>query len=191
MNEPWKEKSVEVKLLDGGGQGYTFLVKGVSGGTKNAVLKLLKPQKAQDPKRRRHMYQEVANLKILHSAGGKVPEVLDGNTENFEDINVSMYFVMGYIEGSTLANLIKQSDGLPVETWVGIIAQGSECSIYRDFRKGQFHEPSKPADSPTLVLRFQGDSALSTPDAAIVVADMDKAVSKAITIISQKIQNLN
>jgi hypothetical protein len=50
------------------------LVKGVSGGTKNAVLKLLKPQKAQDPKGRRRMYQEVANLKILHSAGGKVPK---------------------------------------------------------------------------------------------------------------------
>jgi hypothetical protein len=55
MNEPWREKSVEVKPLNGGGQGDTFLVEGVSGGTKNAVLKLLKPQKAQDPKGRRQM----------------------------------------------------------------------------------------------------------------------------------------
>ena len=70
-----------------------------------------------------------------------------------------------------------------------VFAQGSECSIYRDIREGNFHETPKHIDSPILVLRYQGDSALSTPEAAVVVADIDKVVSKAITIISQKIQN--
>ena len=143
MNEPWKERWGEVKPLNGGGQGDTFLVKCVSGETKNAVLKLLKPQKAQDPKARRRMYQEVANLKILHSAGGKVPEVLDGNTENFEDINVLLFFVMEYIEGNTLASLIQQSNGLSVEISVGIALE--LCSIVRIAIKERIvHRDVKP-----------------------------------------------
>jgi tRNA A-37 threonylcarbamoyl transferase component Bud32 len=66
------------------------------------------------------MYQEVANLKILRSAGGKVPEVLDGNTESFDDTNVPLYFVMEHIVGDTLANLIQKSSLFSVQDSVGI-----------------------------------------------------------------------
>ena len=79
MSAKWSEKWIEVKPLGGGGQGDTLLVRSNSDETKEAVLKLLKPRKEKDPKARRRMYQEVANLKILRSAGGKVPEVLDGS----------------------------------------------------------------------------------------------------------------
>src|ERR1035437_4357006 len=119
MNEPWNKKWIEIEPLGSGGQGDTFLVKTFADETKRAVLKLLKSHKAQDPKARRRMYQEVANLKILRSAGGKVPEVLDGNTESFEDTSMPMYFVMEHITGDTLANAVQKNSGLPVETSVG------------------------------------------------------------------------
>jgi serine/threonine protein kinase len=123
VNAPWTEKWVDSKPLDGGGQGDTLLVRPNSDGTKQAVLKLLKPHKAQDPKARRRMYQEVANLKILRSAGGKVPEVLDGNTESFDKLDVPMFFVMEFVAGETLANLIKKNSSFSTEISIGRIAQ--------------------------------------------------------------------
>ena len=69
-----------------------------------------------------------------------------------------------------------------------VVAQGLECSIYREIHEGPFHIKSTVIEIPTLVLRYQGDSPLSIPEAAIVVSDMEKAVTKAITIMSNKIQ---
>src|ERR1019366_5419608 len=102
VNESWNKKWVEIEPLSGGGQGDTILVKSISGEPPQAVLKLLKPQKAQDAKARGRMAQEVTNLKVLRNAGGKVPQVLDGNTEQFEDLTEPLFFVMEYIVGKTL-----------------------------------------------------------------------------------------
>ena len=119
-NGPWSEKWVEVKPLGGGGQGDTLLVHSTADEAKQAVLKLLKPHKAKDSKARRRMYQEVANLKILRSAGGKVPEVLDGNTEVFENIDTPMFFVMEFISGKMLSDLVRESGSLSVEHSLGV-----------------------------------------------------------------------
>lgn len=143
MNEPWNKKWIEIEPLGSGGQGDTFLVKPFADETKRAVLKLLKSHKAQDPKARRRMYQEVANLKILRSAGGKVPEVLDGNTESFEETSMPMYFVMEHITGDTLANAVQKNSGLPVETSVGIALE--LCSTLRvAVKEGIVHRDIKP-----------------------------------------------
>jgi len=142
-NEPWIEKWGNAEPLDGGGQGDTLLVRSYSDGTKQAVLKLLKPHKAQDNKARRRMYQEVANLKILRSAGGKVPEVLDGNTESFDTLDVPMFFVMEFVAGETLASLIKKNSSLSVEISVGIAFE--LCSTLRVAAKeGIVHRDIKP-----------------------------------------------
>ncbi len=175
MNEPWNTKWVEIEPLGGGGQGDTFLVKSLIHESKRAVLKLLKGHKVQDPKARRRMYQEVANLKILRSAGGKVPEVLDGNTENFEDVNLPLYFVMEHIEGNTLANVVQQSTGLSVETSVGIALE--LCSTVRvAVKEGIVHRDIKPENiivrsvaPPDIVmvdfgLSFNEDDALHLTD---------------------------
>ena len=82
--EPFTQKWVKIEPLGGGGQGDTFIVKSVSGEFGRAVLKLLKPQKAHDAKARRRMTQEVAQPKSLRNAEGKVPQVLNSNTEHFE-----------------------------------------------------------------------------------------------------------
>jgi tRNA A-37 threonylcarbamoyl transferase component Bud32 len=138
--QPWAEKWIEIRPISGGGQGDTLLVKSKSGEFEQAVLKLLKPHKAQDSKARGRMAQEVTNLKVLRNAGGKVPQVLDGNTEKFEDSNVPLYFVMEFINGKTLADLVNAHGGL------------------------------------------------AAPNGAVLIADLKKAITKAITIISHKVQ---
>ena len=142
-SEPWNEKWGDSKLLDGGGQGDTLLVRSKSDGTKQAVLKLLKPHKAQDPKARRRMYQEVANLKILRNAGGKVPEVLDSNTESFDKLDVPMFFVMEFVAGETLASLIKKNTSFSAEISIGVALE--LCSTLRVAAKeGIVHRDIKP-----------------------------------------------
>src|SRR5882724_1257292 len=140
---PWSEKWAEIKPLGGGGQGDTLLVKSIPDGANPAVLKLLKPQKAQDQKARRRMYQEAANLKILHSAGGKVPGLLDGNTASFDATDVPLYFVMEHIDGHTLADLVQKSSGLSVEASVGVALD--LCSTLRvAIKEGIVHRDIKP-----------------------------------------------
>jgi serine/threonine protein kinase len=140
---PWDERWADAKPLDGGGQGDTLLVSSKSDESKQAVLKLLKPLKAQDNKARRRMYQEVANLKILRSAGGKVPEVLDGNTESFDKLDVPLFFAMEFVGGETLASLVRKYSSLSVEISVGIALE--LCSTLRVAAKeGIVHRDIKP-----------------------------------------------
>jgi serine/threonine protein kinase len=142
VNAPWTEKWTELKPLGGGGQGDTLLVCSKTDEKKLGVLKLLKSVKAKDPKARRRMYQEVANLKILRSAGGKVPEILDGNTEIFENLETPMFFVMEYIQGRMLADLVAESRNLTIESSLGIALDlcstlrvaGKEGIVHRDIK---------------------------------------------------------
>jgi serine/threonine-protein kinase len=159
-NSNWSERWTEVKPLGGGGQGDTLLVRSNSDQSKQAVLKLLKPHKAKDPKARRRMYQEVANLKILRSAGGKVPETLDGNTDVFENIDMPMFFVMEFIPGQMLAHLVAQSRNLSVECSLEIALD--LCSTLRVAGKeGIVHRDIKPEN---IIVR-------STTPADVVMVD--------------------
>jgi len=89
------------------------------------------------------MYQEVANLKILRNAGGKVPEILDANTELFENLDVPMFFAMEFVAGETLAGLINKHCSLSVETSTGIALE--LCSTLRVAAKeGIVHRDIKP-----------------------------------------------
>ncbi len=141
-NGPWNEKWNEIAPLDGGGQGDTFLVKSVSGEPARAVLKLLKAHKARDGKARGRMAQEVINLKVLHNAGGKVPKVLEDNTEKFEDPSCPLYFVMELIEGKTLADVIKAGPML-VGTAVHVVLDLC-CTVRLAVNAGIAHRDIKP-----------------------------------------------
>ena len=92
----WDNRWEFIKRLRGGGQGHTALVRDTHG-EPDAVVKWLKnPESSQA---RRRIAQEVTNLKVLHAAGAKVPNVLDGNTQEFDDPSAELFFVMEYIEG--------------------------------------------------------------------------------------------
>lgn len=143
ISGPWNEKWIELKPLGSGGQGDTVLVRSKANETKQAVLKLLKPHKVQDAKARRRMYQEVANLKILRSAGGKVPEVLDDNTESFEQLDVPMFFAMEFIAAETLADLIETHKSFSEDVSIGIALE--LCSTLRvAVKEGIVHRDIKP-----------------------------------------------
>ncbi|HTY87218.1 MAG TPA: hypothetical protein VMB80_07120, partial [Candidatus Acidoferrum sp.] len=67
-----------------------------------------------------------------------------------------------------------------------VYSQGTECSVFREIFEGQLHEQAKATtEQPLLLLRYHGDS---SPEAAVVVSDMERAVARAITLISQRIQ---
>ena len=155
----WEKSWDQIRPLGGGGQGDTLLVKSISGEPSRAVLKLLKPQKVREPKARGRMAMEVTNLKVLRNAGGKVPQVLDGNTEHFEDKNVPLFFVMEFIEGETLAKIVQDRTGLPVDVSVGIALD--LCSTLRiAIKSGIVHRDIKPEN---IVVRC-----LEPPDVVMV-----------------------
>jgi serine/threonine protein kinase len=141
--EPWTEKWVKIESLGGGGQGDTILVNSLSGEFDRAVLKLLKPRKAKDAKARRRMAQEVTNLKVLRNAGGKVPQVLAGNTEEFEDPNVPLYFVMEYISGKTLAETVESAKGISLSAAVAV-ALDLCTTMQVAIKEGIVHRDIKP-----------------------------------------------
>jgi serine/threonine protein kinase len=151
MNQsaPWEKNWIVIEPLDGGGQGDTLLVKPVTGEPVKAVLKLLKAGKASDAKARGRMAQEVINLRFLRTAGGKVPHVLESNTEKFEDPNVPLFFVMELIQGTTLAKAVQESGGLGVKTSLGVALD--LCSTMSVATKeGIIHRDIKPEN---IILR--------------------------------------
>src|SRR5205809_7981321 len=119
-DRPWADRWRMLKALDGGGQGDTFLVEPVDGSPTQAVMKLLKSSKSKDPKARARMHREVASLKTLAPAGAKVPRVQDSNTEDFEKLDVPLYFVMDFVDGKTLRELIDLEGTLAVNDGVEI-----------------------------------------------------------------------
>ncbi|MEE8585706.1 MAG: serine/threonine protein kinase, partial [Acidobacteriota bacterium] len=103
MEDSWKSRWQIERRLGRGGQGHTFLVNSIESG-KQAVLKTLRNERSR--KARRRMVREVASLKTLKPAGGKVPEVLDDNMEDFAHVDVQLFLVMEFIPGPTLRKAI-------------------------------------------------------------------------------------
>ena len=89
MAHPWEARWKLQDRLGKGGQGITHIASFVEDPTILGALKYLKNN--NDGQARGRMYREVANLKVLANAGGAVPQVLDHNTENYEDKKVELF----------------------------------------------------------------------------------------------------
>jgi serine/threonine-protein kinase len=126
-----------------GGQGKTLLVSRIAEPHSQGVLKLLKHQ--ADTKARLRMHREVTNLRTLANQGLKVPHVLDGNTEQNENPNAELYFVMERVPGSTLERAIKERSRLPLEHAVAMTLDlcGTVSAAHRE---GVLHRDLKPAN---------------------------------------------
>jgi len=48
------------------------------------------------------VFKEVNNLRFVVSAGGKVPAVLEDNTEKYEDAHTPLFLVMEYVSGEDI-----------------------------------------------------------------------------------------
>jgi serine/threonine protein kinase len=117
--EPWSEKWEIVEWFPESGQGKAGVVKARAGTPDKAVLKILR--KPKEKRARQRMFSEVLNLTMAHQAGAKVPKYLDGNINpgNAEGEN-PLYFVMEFIEGPTLKDLIKDKGALSVEEAIAV-----------------------------------------------------------------------
>ncbi|MCZ6655358.1 MAG: phosphotransferase [Planctomycetota bacterium] len=138
--QPWTECWEVKEDLSRGGQGTTKVVRR-SSDERAGILKILNNQKSTQARIR--MYQEVAHLKVLHSLKCRVPEVLDGNTNEYEDPDVLLFFVMERIEGETLTELVRKEGGLSVEESVGITTMICE-TIQKAIAEGIYHRDLKP-----------------------------------------------
>ena len=103
----WKHE----KKIGRGGQGETSLVSHVVSGQYGVLKKI---HSSNNPKQRSRLLTEVTNLRIVRSRGGKVPDVLDENTNEFESKN-ELFFVMSYIEGSCLDEYVNKHGALSLE----------------------------------------------------------------------------
>jgi serine/threonine protein kinase len=118
MENPWTKQWGLGEKCGEGGQGETFFVPDRS--TPKGVLKVLKGSNQNDAKARRRLFQEVNNLRIMSDAGANVPRVLDSNCDNFVREGALLYFVMEYISGQTLAQLVASNPNLLLEIAVNI-----------------------------------------------------------------------
>lgn len=176
---PWSGTWRGVGPLGAGGQGATFLVESISAPPRRAVLKKLK--RNDEPADRRRMRQEVVNLQVVGAAGGSVPQVVDGNTEESENPGVELYFVMEHVEGETLERRIDQSGPMSIDE-----AINAALDISRTVKTGHevrvLHRDLKPAN---VILR-QDDGAAVIVDYGLSFndeADVD------ITQVDERIKN--
>jgi len=102
-----------------GGQGTTHIVKKCTPEYDKAVLKVLRNNKSVQARGR--MHREVASLETLAVAKGRVPGVLDQNTDKFEDLSVRLYVVMDFIEGRTLKSVIEKDGPLSLDEAVAVV----------------------------------------------------------------------
>ena len=100
--------------IGSGGQGKIYKVRNISNSTdtNTFALKYLKSQK--DMERRKRMYNEVSNIKVLKNE--HLLSIVDSNCDSYEE-DVDLYYVSTYIEGCTLedyriSNNISFSDAL-------------------------------------------------------------------------------
>jgi eukaryotic-like serine/threonine-protein kinase len=158
--EPWSENWKVIRPLGGGGQGDTLLVESTRGVQRSAVLKCLKQTRLHDLKSRGRMHREVTSLCTLAAADAKVPRYYDGNTGQFEDLSVPLYFVMEHIDGETLDQVIRKSGPLSLETALNLVLD--LCATLRiAIQEGITHRDIKPEN---LVVRSLAPADVVTLD---------------------------
>jgi serine/threonine protein kinase len=176
----WESDWVLKRSLDGGGQGSTFLVTSRSDEKTVGVLKELKKNDSKEARIR--MFQEVNNLRVVHTAGAKVPRYIAGNTERYEDATIPLFFVMEFVDGPTLAKLIQDSGPIPLAPAVRIVLDLSE-SIRIGHSKNVLHRDIKPRN---IVVRCQ------EPADAVILdygLSFNLEESQDITSLNETIEN--
>jgi len=139
-DKPWSSKWTIKSDIGRGGQGTTYLVESVTD-ARLAVMKVLRNQK--NPQARRRMFQEVSNLKVLESAGCKVPVVLDSNVQQFEANDLPLYFVMQHVSGKNLAATVDEQKSLGLPQSISLIIDLT-ATMRKAAQEGVLHRDLKP-----------------------------------------------
>lgn len=183
-DKPWASKWIVKDDVGQGGQGTTFLVQSVDA-ARTAVMKVLRNQKS--PQARRRMFQEVSNLKVLESAGCKVPVVLDSNVQQFETNDIPLYFVMQHISGKDLATVVAEAKGISLAVAAPLLMD-MLTTMRKALQEGVIHRDLKPEN---IIVR-----SLTPPDAVMVDYglsfndDLDEPVTRASETLDNKFLSL-
>jgi len=135
----WGKKWLQLKKIDSGGQGYTYLSKNIDNSEQNLyVLKILKDQK--NPERRKRMFREVSAYKTLKHSG--IPKFIGSNVDDFEKNNIELFLIAEYIPGDNLEKYIRTRERLELNDAIKIILKLLEIvefchnndTIHRDIK---------------------------------------------------------
>jgi serine/threonine protein kinase len=149
---PWGDAWKVERRLGGGGQGNTWLVCSCNDTTQRGVLKTLRRNDSAEARGR--MRIEVASLAFLAKQGAKVPRVLAANVEQADDPDLELFFVMEYIPGRALSEVIRERGRLPLEQ-VAAVTLGLCATVSLAHKNRILHRDLKPDN--------------------IIVRDLDKA----------------
>lgn len=100
------EKWQTIGTIGGGGQATVYKVTNIEDSTDFFALKYLKSQK--DMERRKRMFNEVSNVKLLDNA--HLVSIIDTNCDLYETKDIDLYYVTSYIEGCTLEEYFEEND---------------------------------------------------------------------------------
>ncbi|WP_083326310.1 protein kinase domain-containing protein [Hymenobacter coccineus] len=103
----YKEDWVKLADLGAGGQGSTIIAERIQH-KKPAVIKILHSQ--NDRERRARMHRETASLSTLFHES--IPQILDSNTEYWEDKNYKLFIATELIPGSNLSYELFKNESL-------------------------------------------------------------------------------
>lgn len=138
--EPWAGTWTQLKELGKGGQGTTHLVQKIASGEK-AVLKVLRNYKKPQPRAR--FLQEITNLRKLAPTAASVPRIVEDNAVHSDDQETPLYFVMDYIAGQTLEELVHDNASLDLENAVEITL-ALAATLEEGFKVDVGHRDLKP-----------------------------------------------
>jgi len=178
-DKPWSSNWISNDELGHGGQGTTYLVKNLDG-SRQAVMKVLRNQRSTQARRR--MFQEVANLKVLESAGCKVPIVLDSNVQQFETNDVPLYFVMQHIPGPDLSTIVCEKGSLAFNIAAPLMLD-MVITMRKALQEGVLHRDLKPEN---IIVR-----SLDPPDIVIVDYGLsfNDELDEGVTRVSETLDN--
>lgn len=144
--EHWKR----LEDLPGGGQGTTIKAINSKDNITIAAVKILNKQ--NDNERRSRMLRETVNLSTLSHSN--LPNVLDTNTEHWQDKNYKLFIATEFISGSTLSSF--DFTNIPLKEKVGLTIKICEVINYCH-QRGVIHRDIKPDN---IILR---DNSFETP----------------------------
>jgi hypothetical protein len=177
----WKRAwKVEEDDFGGGAQGTTKLVSRIGEPQTQGVMKLLKHQKSM--KARLRMHREVTILRTLANQGLKVPRVLAGNTDENDNPDAELYFVMERVPGRTLDREIRDRGPLRLEEAVAmtldlcrtVACLHHERVLHRDLKPTNIMVRS--FDKADLVILDYGLSFNETENEDDSLTDTDEAI---------------
>lgn len=145
----WEDNWIVEERLQGGGQGYAYLVRRRDNDGERYFLKVLRNNNSE---RRNRMRREISCYETLQHA--LIPKLIDGNVGAFDEAGVTPYLVSEYIPGTNLERYVQRRECLPAAESFEIALKLLETVTYAHSQE-TVHRDIKPSN---IVLRNERPS---------------------------------